>query len=104
MRIPRRMLIKGEVWKVCYRKNLKLDGEDCTGLCDAEKRIIYLKKHTKDYDLSDIFFHEYLHAVMHELHIDMNGDVEEIIVEGMSKCIMDAFELTTRRKRNKGTL
>lgn len=83
--------IKGKEWKIKKRKILKDDdGNPCKGLCDHEKRILYLRTDSlKD----DTLFHEVLHAILFELHIDMDGTLNEVIVDGLSTVIFELFQV-----------
>lgn len=58
MRIP----IWGESWRFVWKKGLTHGGQDCLGLCDYDKKTIYLNPDQGDADLLDTIAHEVIHA------------------------------------------
>jgi hypothetical protein len=97
-KIPKVISIKGKLWKISFRKRIKLDGVDCDGLCESGKRLILLRSGLTKKDLIHTFLHEYFHAVLHELHVDVDGGLEEVIVDGMASCLLENFKLSLLKK------
>jgi uncharacterized protein YjaZ len=94
--IKKKYCIKGEIWRVVWKKSVRLDFEPCYGLCDYEKRIIYLEKGMSRRQENQIFLHEFIHAVMFELHLELGTIVDEAIAEGLSQAILGHFKLERR--------
>lgn len=95
MQIKRSYLIKGSRWIVKKVKNLKNDqNEDCNGLIDAEKKIIYLDKSLTDRPLVWSFWHEYRHAQLDEAGISSNVDGGMSSLAEEIDCITFADTLT----------
>lgn len=61
---PRTIKINGKLWKISFRKKIFFEGEECRGLCNYDKKTIYMDK-TIDKDVMfQTFIHECLHAIM----------------------------------------
>lgn len=104
LKIPTSIDILGYTWKVQVRKTMPKDiGLDVAGLCiPSERRIVILKDQSKE-QLLETFFHEAFHAFIHESGLKqtcfMNiPDIEELIVEGLSKWIVKNFTLKKRSR------
>lgn len=93
MKIPSELKIKGETWKVSFEKRLALSGELLDGLTDNRARTIQIAKSLKGFDRDHTFLHEYLHACIHELHADLDIGTEEVLVDGIAKCLLDTFRM-----------
>jgi Zn-dependent peptidase ImmA (M78 family) len=94
--IKKKYIIKGEVWRVVWKKSVRLEYEPCYGLCDYMKRIIYLEKGMSRRQERQVFLHEFIHAVMFELHLELGTIVDEAIAEGLSQAILSHFKLERR--------
>jgi len=85
---------------------LENDTEWC-GLCDHDNKIIYLDSNpTSSEEFLVTFFHEYLHALLHELSIadDLEGGVEQLLVDNIAKEItkfVDPNNKTVKYIKNK---
>lgn len=67
MKIPKTLSIKGKEWTVEYKWSLKdSDGNKASGLCDLNKRIIYIDRLLAKDDKLWVFWHEYKHARLYE--------------------------------------
>jgi Zn-dependent peptidase ImmA (M78 family) len=89
MKIPNSLHVKGRKYSVRYKWNLRDDnGHPCDGLCDREKKIIYLDHSLKGDKKDRAFVHELLHALFTELNISgtiLNEDNEEHIVANLEE-------------------
>jgi Zn-dependent peptidase ImmA (M78 family) len=87
-RLPKEVMIKGELYKVIVKKDLKDDdGHECDGLHDHEKKIIYITTGLKHDYRRQTFLHEFFHAYLHECHVreGLDSQLEEVIVECLSQ-------------------
>ena len=91
--------IKGQLWKVIYKKVVKDDeGNLCFGLTDKDQRKIYVEKNLKGDQLKLVLFHEYCHALFFELHLSLDHNLEEVIVDGFSSTIYRQFSMVYRKR------
>lgn len=91
------MMIKGSSWKVITKKVVKDDeGNICLGLCDYEKKTLYIEKgQTKEQDINTRV-HEALHASIHELGVDIGQIAEEMLVQGLTEILIKNFRIKRR--------
>jgi Zn-dependent peptidase ImmA (M78 family) len=103
MRIPRQFTHKGKLWKVVAEKDLQIDGDDCDGLCDFDKRIIYLDASLKGRKRRAIFYHELFHVVVHEAHINpgvrFSEGIEEVLCDAFADFLVTCFTNLKWKKR-----
>lgn len=84
MKTPNFVIIKGEKWRISWRKKLIGEkNEELWGDCDYEKRIIRLSKAQPDNMKLSTLIHELTHAGLHELHVDISSDLNEVICDGL---------------------
>lgn len=106
MRIPKSFYLKGHKWVVEYKwglrgdDNAKLDGQ-----CVRKDRIIQIERSLPREEKWPVFLHEFMHASLFELHVtDLDGGVdgflEEVICEGLSRIMSDSFRIRWKRKRS----
>lgn len=94
MKLPKSKMIKGEKWLVRFKWNLRdEEGNECYGLCDFSSRTIFIDRLCPMEMRKQVFFHECLHAVIHELCIDIPHAVEESIVEGVERWVFKNYKL-----------
>lgn len=91
MKIRQEYTIKGQSWKVKRKSKLIHNGSECYGLCEYESRTIYLERGLKGKKLIETFLHEYIHAVLYEMHLDVGEVIEEAVANGISIAITDLF-------------
>jgi Zn-dependent peptidase ImmA (M78 family) len=104
MRIPKRFTYKGKRWRVIIEKNLKADdGEEVDGLCDFDKRIIYLDGTLKRRKLFETFYHELGHVVVFEAHINpgvrFSEGIEEVLCDAFADLLITNFSHLKWKKR-----
>lgn len=110
MRIPKTFMIRGKRWKVEYKWNLMdRDNKDdenikCDGLCDPDKRTIFLERSILRVDKWPIFLHELVHAILFEAHISgldgPAGDfIEEVICDSIETTFDDLFKFRWKRQQ-----
>lgn len=98
MKLPRVKTIKGEKWKVRMASNLRDDsGNECWGLCAYSKREIFIDKTCPLNMREQVFFHECLHALIHEVCIDLPFEIEEAIVENIERWTFKNYSLKRQR-------
>jgi hypothetical protein len=68
VKVPHKVRIK---WNVSYLVVWvdRFDDADCMGLCDREKKHIYIKKGLPPKVVEEVFWHEVLHALEFEHNI-----------------------------------
>lgn len=98
MKTPDHFLIKGERWKVSVKEKVVCDEELCDGLTLSESREIEVSESLSGRRFDHVLLHEFLHAVLHELHIhNLEEQEEEVIVDGIAKCLLDSFDMEVKR-------
>lgn len=84
--------IKGKKYKLIFKKLI-----DAHGICDREKRIIYIdnSRQTPQTLVRWTLCHELVHAYLNEMHITdiMSNDLEEILAETIAEMIDEHIEL-----------
>ena len=75
MRVPKKLVICGQDFKVAYKKKLFVGKTECWGICDQEKHIIYLRYGMENTRKMEILLHECIHAVenIHNIRISEKG-------------------------------
>lgn len=87
------MRIKGEKWKIRQKFSLKDEkGDLCFGLCDYNSKTIYLEQDQSRGEMLDTLVHETLHAIIHELEMDL-GPLDEPLVRGITKELLRNFTI-----------
>lgn len=96
MNIPKRLKILGRPWKVVYKKEIVMDGVQCAGLCDFEKKTIFLLKELPQDLQFEVFLHEFFHAVFFEIGIDFEQVpqwVEHLFIAGISRDMLQNIDM-----------
>lgn len=94
--------IKGQYWKIKYEPDIKDDdGNPCWGLCVYEKRTILIDSESGPRQQKKTLNHEALHALFAALHIDLDPDLEERIVNSVEEFYDEKYylKLKPRKKR-----
>lgn len=109
MKIPKQFYLKGKKWTVGYKWNLTDKDDDgpaikVDGLCDSEKRQIWIERSIPRVDKWPVFLHELVHAILFEAHISgldgPAGDMlEEVICEAVAYGLDDLFNIRWKRQR-----
>lgn len=107
-RIRRNIKIKGQQWQVIFTWNLRDDKlQKVDGLCDPSKKTIFIDRMVPNEDKWFVFFHELIHAIIYELHLNEDGGIDgitgEILAEGITVALHDIFQMRWlgARKRQK---
>lgn len=98
MKLPESINVKGVVYQIIKTDTFPEEG-NLEGLCDLEKKIIYVKKSLKTPDLKKAFLHELFHAVLFEVGVhctEISEDLEHIIVENLSNFVVDSFSIHSK--------
>lgn len=103
MRIPKQFKLKGKLWKVAYKDNLKEDGEELDGLCVFSTRTIWLDSSLRGKKKKSVFLHELFHVVIHEAHINpgvrFSEGIEEVFCDAFSDVMVSLFNLKWKKQR-----
>ena len=100
MKIPKSIYINNNLWTTVYKWNLKYDKEECVGLCDKKKKIIYLLRGMTAAEKTETYLHELFHALCCEYGISeiLPIGAEEIMVEIFAQFL--ANNMSIRWKKN----
>ena len=71
MKIPRKLIISGHELTIIHKKKIIVNGAECYGFYDPEKKIICLKASMAPARKKEIFIHEYLHFLEDIYRIDI---------------------------------
>lgn len=94
MKLPKSFVIKGERWDV--RISDELADKDWAAQSDPSNREIKIHSDVSARDLKQTLLHEFFHACIKELHVVLEAGVEEVIVDGMAKCLIESFHVRPR--------
>ena len=88
--------IKGQRYKIYFQdlKNLSLkEGTTLVGLCDKDKKRIFVESSLSEMDKKKTLLHEIIHAIINETAIDqiISIDAEEMLCENISQVIYNCF-------------
>ncbi len=101
MKIPKSIPILSKKWQIKYKWGLRDDnGHPCDGLCDREKKIIWLDHSLKGDKKDRAFYHELMHGLLDELKISgtlLNEDTEEMLVLNLKEFTFDKFNLRLKK-------
>lgn len=64
--LPSKVRLKRGVSYEIVRQSEIASDPDCMGLCDFDKRLIFIKSELSDSQVIETFIHELLHAISHE--------------------------------------
>ena len=78
MKIPKKLKIGNHSYSVVFSRPRDADkGSGNWGACDHSNQKIYIDKLLPKTLLEEVFIHEMLHAVMHEVKLNYDFDSEE---------------------------
>lgn len=102
MRIPKEFFIKGKLWRVEYKWNLHDDGVAVDGLCRFSDRTILIRRELLKEEKPCIFMHEFIRAVLFELHLSTNDGwvnplIEEVMCDGIAEVLLENFKLRHKK-------
>ena len=75
MRVPKQLSIAGHTIQVKYVKVLRYGGDDCWGLWDDDKHIIYLKMGMDKTREMEVLLHESMHAIEDIIDIELGEEI-----------------------------
>jgi Zn-dependent peptidase ImmA (M78 family) len=88
LKLPKTFYIKGTKWTCRRKKKIKLEGDECTGLTDVDKKLILIKAGLGEQQEEWVFWHEYFHAILSETSVTGNtGGMSDLAEE----IVCDAF-------------
>ena len=98
IKIPKKVVIKGRVWKVRrLKKVVHEDGDVCRGLSDFDSRTITIQKGMEPKEELFIFLHEMIHAALAEAHLNENSGlpptIEEIVCDSIADMLVECFKI-----------
>lgn len=76
--MPKSITILGRKIKIVEGKNLVYEGNQCLGLCDYDRNIIYLEKNQSPQSKKDTLSHEAIHYFLTLTGIDQKMTDREI--------------------------
>jgi Zn-dependent peptidase ImmA (M78 family) len=102
-------IINGEIWKIFLIspfdfKLKRLDGQYTLGVCDNNKKIIYIADNLSEYYLKKVISHELTHAIMFSYNIFLNNYDEELfadLIATYGQLILDLTESIILQLKNK---
>lgn len=94
MKLPKHFTIKGEQWSVELSETL--DEQGLVGLAEKDTRRIQISSESGARERKLILLHEFIHACLYELHIDLEDGIEEVLADGLAKCLLDSFHVRPR--------
>jgi hypothetical protein len=93
MKIPRQIIIKGEKWKIRRKTGLKHEKKVVWGLCDYDTRVIWLERNLSPDQLMQTWLHEFNHACIMELHVELEDDLNEVLSDGLAYIYATTFKM-----------
>lgn len=96
MKIPRKLLVKDQIYEVKYVSRIPSvnDGTKgpLRGLCCSDKQVIYIARGISKAEKVQTFFHELLHAIEFEYDIEIDhklvykleGPLAQVIVDNLA--------------------
>jgi Zn-dependent peptidase ImmA (M78 family) len=79
------------------------DDSQCDGLCDLQKRIVYLDASLKGKKRTATFLHELFHVLVHEAHINpgvrFSEGVEEVLCDAFADLLLTSFKLKWKKQK-----
>jgi Zn-dependent peptidase ImmA (M78 family) len=104
LKLPKTFYIKGTKWTCRRKKNIKLDGDECNGLTDVDKKLIFIKSGMDDAKEEWVFWHEYFHAILSETSVTgntggMSDLAEEIVCDAFAACMVTDKIVRFKRTR-----
>lgn len=79
----------GHKYKVVFKKNLHVEGDDCFGCLDYKKRKIFIDKDISDTQLMETFLHENLHIIDLTFNLDLGENRINILGLELLRFIRD---------------
>lgn len=105
MRIPKKLIIKGKEWITKKVKSLKDESnEGAYGLTSVDDRVIEFDTKIAEFDKEWVFWHEYMHARLHECGVTGNTGglsdlAEEIICDDFADFMTNEINWKWKRKK-----
>jgi hypothetical protein len=96
MKKPRNITIHGQKVDIKY---VDLSQEDYDGACNVDKKLIVLHSGLSGDAFTYSYLHECFHYLFSRLSLDqcIDGNVEEIIVDGFSKYVAENYNITLKK-------
>ena len=90
LNFPERIPVASIIYRVEYRKRIRDEDDDpCGGLCDPNKKILYLlTKYPTEAVARQAFWHERVHAINTEYGIEMSHEDLDRIAQGITQAEM----------------
>lgn len=94
MRLPKYFVIYGQKVKVEYAEL-----ENTVGGLSYSSGLIQINKHLPKEHVPQVLLHEFFHSVISRTSLDqrLSLDVEEMIVELLSKAVVENFDVRIRK-------
>lgn len=93
-KLPKKFIIFGQEVPVEFAEL----GEKVDGL-SHEKGLIQINEELKARKIKGVLIHEFLHSVIYRTSLDsvISGEVEEILVEAISRAICENFDIKAKK-------
>lgn len=102
-RIPKTTRIAGTKWRVQPKRTVRIDNEECEGLCHYDHHLIEISVASDDdFTIMANFWHEVFHALVHQAGVDLDVNTEHAIakqVEDYLAANCDFREKPRKRKK-----
>lgn len=102
MKLKKEFYIKGKLWRIEYKWNLRMGDMRVDGMCEPSERIIYIDRILSKEEKWATFLHELGHAIVHEAHLNehggLDGFAEEVVVESYAQALGELFTFRWKRK------
>lgn len=66
-------------WTVKFRAKVQVEGETCNGSCDYDAKVIEIRKDDRLDVQVTTYWHEFMHALLHEIGADTLADDEAFV-------------------------
>jgi hypothetical protein len=96
-KLPKKTRINGVPWRVAARRSVHHEGVEVDGLCHFDQHLIEVAVGTEDeLSILETYFHEVLHAIVHEAGVDIDDNTEHAIIKQAEKWLARNVDLRAR--------
>lgn len=99
MKIPSKVTIYGQDYKIKFEKDCQVNGIPCEGYCNTREYVIYLDVSLKKKPafLKEVLIHEMGHGLLDRLGFHLVGfppELEEILVQAVAVMMNENFKIS----------
>jgi len=88
---PKAVSIRDEVYQIRMVKRIPGETKDTFGICDDDKKIIWIRRNQSSRGLLRTFIHELLHAVEAEWSVKLRHKKINVLEVALEALLMDNF-------------